>query len=155
MEVELQSPGGLQRVLRVSVPAERYDEAVDKRLRQIGTRARIPGFRPGKAPLKVIRKQYGDQARADAISELVRETWPQAVQEADVNPAGQPSFEVDDESEGQALVYNATFEVYPEITLSDLDKVAVERPVADVTDEDVDRLVQNLRQSKRRLETVS
>lgn len=155
MEVELQSPGGLQRVLRVSVPAERYDEAVDKRLRQIGTRARVPGFRPGKAPLKVIRQQYGDQARADAISELVRETWPQAVQEADVNPAGQPSFEVDDESEGQALVYNATFEVYPEITLSDLDKVAVERPVADVTDEDVDRLVQNLRQSKRRLETVS
>lgn len=155
MEVELQSPGGLQRVLRVSVPAERYDEAVDKRLRQIGTRARIPGFRPGKAPLKVIRQQHGDQARADAISELVRETWPQAVQEADVNPAGQPSFEVDDESEGQALVYTASFEVYPEITLTELDKLAVERPVADVGDEDVDRLIENLRQSKRRLETVS
>ncbi|WP_232226745.1 trigger factor [Algiphilus aromaticivorans] len=154
MEVELQNPGGLQRVLRVSVPAERFDNAVDKRLRQLGTRAKVPGFRPGKAPLKVVRQQYGEQARADAISEIVRETWPEAMQQAEVSPAGQPSFEVADETQGQPLVYSASFEVYPEITLADLEKVAVERPVAEVTDEDVDRLVENLRQSKRRLETV-
>ncbi|MCK5771596.1 trigger factor [Algiphilus sp.] len=155
MEVELQSPGGLQRVLRVSVPADRYDKAVDKRLRQIGTRARIPGFRPGKAPMKVIAQQYGDQARADAISELVRETWPEAVQQAEVNPAGQPSFEVDDETQGTDLVYRASFEVYPEIELKALDSLAVERPVAEVTEADIDRLVENLRQSRKSKETVA
>ncbi|MGB0212327.1 trigger factor [Algiphilus sp.] len=155
MEVELQSPGGLQRVLRVSVPADRYDKAVDKRLRQIGTRARIPGFRPGKAPMKVIAQQYGDQARADAISELVRETWPEAVQQAEVNPAGQPSFEVDDETQGTDLVYRASFEVYPEIELKALDSLAVERPVAEVTEADIDKLVENLRQSRKSKETVA
>lgn len=155
MEVELQSPGGLQRVLRVSVPADRYDKAVDKRLRQIGTRARIPGFRPGKAPMKVIAQQYGDQARADAISELVRETWPEAVQQAELNPAGQPSFEVDDETQGTDLVYRASFEVYPEIELKALDSLAVERPVAEVTEADIDKLVENLRQSRKSKETVA
>jgi trigger factor len=155
IEVELQNPGGLQRVLRVSVPAERFDEAVDKRLRQLGNRARVPGFRPGKAPLKVIRRQYGEQARADAISEIVRETWPDAMQQAEVSPAGQPSFEVAEEAQGQPLVYSASFEVYPQISLADLEKVAVERHVAEVTEEDVDRLVENLRKSKRRLETVA
>lgn len=150
----MESPGGLVRQLRVSVPAERLSEAVQRRLRQVAGRAKIPGFRPGKAPMKVIEKQYGDQARMDAISDLVRETWPEALQSQDVNPVGTPEFEVAAEAAGEALVYTARFEVYPEITLADLSTLAVEKDVAEVTDEDVEQLIGNLRKARQTLEVV-
>lgn len=150
----MENPGGLVRQLRVSVPAERLSDAVQRRLRQVAGRAKIPGFRPGKAPMKVIENQFGEQARMDAISDLVRETWPDALQSQDVNPVGTPEFEVAAETAGEALVYTARFEVYPEITLADLSALAVEKDVAEVTDEDVEHLIGNLRKARQSLEPV-
>lgn len=154
METEILSPGeagGLQRELRVKIPAERVDQAVQERLRSIAKRARVPGFRPGKTPFKVIEQQYGQSARFEAIGELVQRSYPEAVVKAGARPAGQPSFNILAEQPGQALEFSASFEVYPEIQLAGLDAIEIEQPVVEVTEADVDRLIENLRRGRRTL----
>ena len=158
METDLQIPseasGGLQRELRVKIPVERVTQAVDLRLRNIAQRAKLPGFRPGKAPFKVIQQQYGMSARLDAISDLVQQTYPEAVVKSGARPAGQPSINIVAEQPGEPLEYTASFEVYPEIQISGLDALEVEKPVVEVTDEDVERLIENLRKGRRTTETT-
>jgi len=154
MEVHVESAGGLARRLHVKIPYERYERELGQRLRQLAARARIPGFRPGKAPLKVVQQQYGESARQDAIGELVRQTWPEALAQAQVLPAGSPNFEITSEKAGEPLAYVASFDVYPEIKLDHLDRIEVRRPVVEVTEADVDRLIANLRKARRELEPV-
>ncbi|WP_420465040.1 trigger factor [Panacagrimonas sp.] len=155
METNIQTPGdaagGLLRELHVKVPADRVAQAIDERLRSMAHRAKIPGFRPGKAPFKVIQQQYGPGARVDAVSELVQRTFPEAVMKTGARPAGQPNISIIAEQPGQDLEYTATFEVYPEVQLSGLDTLEIEQPVVEVTEADVDRLIENLRKGRRSL----
>lgn len=155
MEVQVESAGGLSRRMHVTVPAERLEREFGQRLKQIASRARVAGFRPGKAPMKVVEKQYGADARMDAVSEIVRQTWPQALEQAKVQPAGSPSFEIKSEVPGQPLSYVVSFDVFPEITLGDLSALTVNRPQVEVADADVERLVENLRKARRTLEAVT
>ena len=154
MEVQLEAPGGLLRQLKVRIPAENVAKAVDQRLKQLSARAKIPGFRPGKAPFKVIQQQYGASARLDAVSDLVQKSYPEALSKAGVSPAGMPKIDVTAETEGQPLEYVASFEVYPEIVLQGLDKLQIEKPVVLIQDADIDKLVDNLRKGRRELEVV-
>ncbi len=149
MDVQVETPGGLARRLHITITAERVERAYENRIKQLATRVRVPGFRPGKAPIKVIKQQYGDSARAEAINELVRESWPEALTQAKVNPAGMPHFEVLAERPGESLSYTATFEVYPEVKLDHLAALTVQKPVVEVSEADVDRLVGNLRKARR------
>jgi trigger factor len=149
MEVQLDAPGGLRRQMTVRIPADTVTKAVDDRLKRLSSRARIPGFRPGKAPMKVIRQQYGESARMEAVSELVQQSYPEALTQAGVNPAGMPKIDVTAEKPGEPLEYVAAFEVYPEIQLADLSQLKVERPVVEITEADVDRLIDNLRKARR------
>jgi trigger factor len=149
MDVQVETPGGLARRVHITVGAERVERAYEDRIKQLATRVRVPGFRPGKAPIKVIKQQYGDSARAEAINDIVRETWPQALTQTQINPAGAPQFEIRAEKPGEALSYTATFEVYPDVKLEQLGALAVQKPVVEVTEADVDRLVENLRKSRR------
>jgi trigger factor len=152
MEVKVEASSGLRREMRVVVPAERVSKAVDERLKRFASRAKLPGFRPGKAPFKVIQQQYGESARLDAISDIVNQTYPEAVSQAGVNPAGAPKIDITAEKSGEALEYVAHFEVYPEISLNPLSQLQIERPVVEVGEADVDRLVENLRKARRTLE---
>lgn len=154
MEVNIEIPGGLKREMRVKIPADRVSQAVNERLRNMSQRAKLPGFRPGKAPLKVIEQQFGASARMDAVSDLVQRSYPEALVKVGANPAGQPSINVLAEKPGEPLEYVASFEVYPEIQLN-LEGLEIEQPVVEVTEADVDRLVQNLRKGKRSLNTVT
>lgn len=158
MEVNIEAPvsGGsaLQRQMRVRIPAERVTKAVDQRLREMSQRAKLPGFRPGKAPFKVIQQQYGANARMDAVTELVQRSYPEALVQIGVRPAGQPQIDVTAETPGEPLEYIARFEVFPEIQLSGLDSLEIDQPVVEVTDADVDRLIQNLRRGRRSLNVV-
>ncbi len=149
MEVQVETPGGLVRALRVSIPSERVERAVDERIKNLAGRVRIAGFRPGKAPMKVVQSQYADAARAEVISDLVRGSYPEAIGKAGVNPASQPSFEITGEKPGAPLEYTARFEVYPEIKLKALDTLKVEKPVVTVTDADIEKLTENMRKSRR------
>ncbi len=86
MDVSVENPGGLTRRLKVQIPAERVNEAVDAKVKRVGQHARIPGFRPGKAPMKVLYQRYGAQARQEAVGELIQSAYPEALEKAELNP---------------------------------------------------------------------
>ncbi len=149
MQVSVETPGGLQRRMKVEVPSERLEQAIEQRLQQWGRKAKLPGFRPGKVPMKVLQQQFGDQARQEAMSDIVQSTYIEALQQTSLSPAGNPQIEFGSMLAGQALSYTATFEVYPEIQLKGLDGLKVEKPVAEITDSDIDKMVENLREQRK------
>lgn len=145
MDVSVVDTQGLSRTLRVELPAADIDKAVDARIRQIGGRAKIPGFRPGKAPFKVLAQKYGEAARAEVVEDQLRKTYPDALKQLDLKPAGYPAFEIKSEVAGQPLEYTATFEVYPEFELNDLSKLKIEAPTASIVDADVEKTLESIR----------
>jgi trigger factor len=149
MQVSVETPGGLQRRMKVEVPADRFEQAIEQRLQQWSRKAKLPGFRPGKVPLKVLQQQFGDQARQEAMSDIVQATYVEALQQTSLSPAGNPQIELGSALAGQTLSYTATFEVYPEIQLKGLDGLKVEKPVADISQADIDRMVENLREQRK------
>src|SRR3984885_1879946 len=114
MQVSVESTGKLERRMQVQVPAERVSEEIAARLKTISRTARLNGFRPGKAPIKVIRQQFGPQVHREVISELLQSSFSEAVAEKQLSPAGSPRIEPQSMDEGQDLKYIAIFEVYPE-----------------------------------------
>lgn len=154
MEVSIAESNGLERTLKVQIPAEQVDQAIEEKIRRVGQHAKIPGFRPGKVPKKVLYQRYGDGARQEVAGELVQSTIPQAISQVDLKPAGRPDVSVDSMEPGAGLAYTATFDVYPEIELQGLDDIKVERPVVEVTDSDVDAAIVRLREQRKTFEPV-
>jgi trigger factor len=146
--VSVESTQGLERRMKVEVPAERVEGEIDKRLQDMGRRAKIKGFRPGKAPLKVVRQQYGAQVREDVVSEIVRSSWIEAVAEQKLRPVGAPRIVDHSMARGEALSFTAVFEVFPEIALTGHRGIAIERPAAEITAADVDAMIGKLRQQR-------
>src|ERR1700752_1474674 len=130
MEVSVSDTGGLARRLEVAVPATEVANAVQQRLKRLSRTARLKGFRPGKAPLAVITKQFGDQVRAEVLSDLVRSSFAQAVTEQKLRPAGGPRIEPIAMGPETDLKYAAHFEVLPEIRVNPPERLAIERPVS-------------------------
>lgn len=125
-----------------------------KRLQQTARRAKVPGFRPGKVPMNVIRQRYEDAARQEALGDLIQATFYEAIVEQKLNPAGAPAVEPKVFEKGKDLEYVATFEVFPEIKLAGFDGIAIERLQADVTDADLDNMLEILRKQNTRFEAV-
>ena len=148
MMVSVDALKGLERRMQVSVPASRVEQQVDKRLLGISRTARIKGFRPGKAPIHVVRKHYGAQVREEVVGELIRETFAEAVSQEKLQPASGPQIESLAADKGADLKYAATFEVYPKIELKGVEGMAVVRPTAAVGDGDVNAMLESLRQQK-------
>jgi trigger factor len=134
--------------MRVQVPAAEVDAEVENRLRSYGKRARLKGFRPGKIPFKVIKRQFGGQIRAEVLDHLVRSSFAEAVGREKLALAGGPRIEPGNLEEGKDLEYTAVFEVYPLVELKGLDRLRVERPTAEITDADVDSVLTNLREQR-------
>lgn len=154
MQVSIESTSGLERRLKVEVPAERIDEAVNARLQKEAKTIKINGFRKGKVPFKVVKQRYGKYVRQEVMGEVVSQSFYEAVSQEKLRPAGQPSFEPLKGEEGENLEYVATFEVYPEIAIGDLSKIEVAKPVAEVTDEDIDKMITVLREQQSKWEAV-
>jgi len=148
MEVSLSDTGGLSRRLEVAVPATEVAKEVQQRLKRLSRTARLKGFRPGKAPLAVITKQFGEQVRAEVLSDLMRSSFAQAVTQEKLRPAGGPRIEPIAVGPETDLKYAAHFEVLPDISVRPPEGLAVERPVATVSDADVDAMVDNMRQQR-------
>ena len=147
MQVQLESQAGLSRTLRVQIPAERLEKAVSEQIKRMSARTKMPGFRPGKAPKKMVEAQYKDAARFEAMNDIINQTYPEALDKAQVQPAGQPRVELGNAAEG--VEYTIHFDVYPDITLDKLDTFAISRPVVEITEPDVDRLIENLRRARK------
>src|SRR5574344_1907100 len=134
MQVSVETTSSIERRMTVGVPAERIETEVNKRLQQTARRAKVPGFRPGKVPMSVIRQRYEDSARQEALGDLIQATFYEAIVEQKLNPAGAPAVEPKVFEKGKDLEYTATFEIYPEFEVAGLEGIAVERLQAEVTD---------------------
>jgi len=144
MQVSVETTQGLERKITISVPAESVDVEVKNRLRHIGKTQRINGFRPGKVPVSVIQKRYGQSVRQEVAGELMQRNFVDAIVAEKMNPAGRPSFIAKSNEVGKALEFEATFEIYPEVALTGLDSIKVERPNVEVTDADLDEMFTTL-----------
>lgn len=144
MQVSVETTQGLERRLTISVPAESVDVEVKNRLRQVSKTQRINGFRPGKVPPSVIQKRYGKSVRQEVAGEIMQRSFVDAIVAEKIKPAGRPSFVAKSNEDGKALEFEATFEIYPEVELKDLEKIAVERPDVEVTDKDLDEMFETL-----------
>ncbi len=140
MQVSVETIQGLERRLTISVPAETVDVEVKNRLRQVSKTQRIDGFRPGKVPASVIQKRYGKSVRQEVAGEIMQRNFVDAIVAEKINPAGRPSFVAKSNEDGKPLEFEATFEIYPEVELKDLEKIAVERPDVEVNDSDLDEM---------------
>lgn len=154
MQVSVENTSALERRMTIGVPAERIETEVNKRLQQTARKAKIPGFRPGKVPMSLIRQRYEDGARQEALGDLIQATFYEAVVEQKLNPAGAPAVEPKTFEKGKDLEYIATFEVFPEFTVAGFESIAVERLSADVADTDLDNMLEILRKQNVRFEVA-
>lgn len=148
MQVTVETLEGLERRLNITVPAANIEDAVNAELRNIAKNRRFDGFRKGKVPMKMVAKMYGQAVRQDMLGEVMHRHFIEAIVKEKINPAGTPTFAPVEVKEGADLVFNATFEVYPEIALKGLENIAVEKPQADVQDSDVEEMIDTLRKQQ-------
>lgn len=148
MQVSVETTSGLERLMTISVPAERIDQDVDKRIQQTARTAKIDGFRPGKVPVKVVKQRYGKGIREEVLGQVVQESFYQALQQEEINPAGTPAIDFTKDVEGESLEYTAKFEVYPTIELADFSGVEIEKKSAEVKEADLDQMIETLRKQQ-------
>lgn len=154
MQVSVETTSNIERRMTIGVPAQEIDEAVQKRLQETARTVRMNGFRPGKIPYKVVKRRFGDSVRQEVVGEVMRDNYVKALQNQDINPAGWPRFEPKTMEEGKDLEFVAVFEVLPEIELGDLSKIQVEKPDAEITDKDIDNMIDNLRRQQATMKEV-
>ena len=154
MQVSVENTSALERRMTIGVPAERIETEVNKRLQQTARKAKIPGFRPGKVPMSVIRQRYEDGARQEALGDLIQATFYEAVVEQKLNPAGAPAVEPKSFEKGKDLEYVATFEVFPEFSVAGFESISVERLSAEVAESDLDNMLEVLRKQNVRFEVA-
>jgi trigger factor len=155
MQMTLETLGQLERRLNVAVPKAQIEGEINKRLAQLAKTAKIPGFRPGKVPLKMVAQQYGPQVRSDVISDTVQASLNDALRTQNLRVAGYPRIEPKQDVAEDQFEFSAVFEVYPEIKVGDLSTVTIMRPVVEVTPADVDRTIDILRQQRVRYEPTT
>jgi trigger factor len=148
MQVSMTATGGLERRLEVAVPAQAVTSEIETRLKQLARTARLKGFRPGKAPLPVVRKQFGDQVRAEVVNDLMRKSFAEAVSREQVTPAAGPRIEPLALDPGSDLRYAAVFEVMPDVKVAPLEAIRIVRPTAQVTEDDVDAMIESMRRQR-------
>lgn len=149
MHVSVEVTGNLDRKMTVQLPPERVQSEVDKRLKALAKRVRLDGFRPGKVPFKVVQQRYGIGVFQEVLGEVVQETFQQAIVEQGLLPAEKPSIKPKAMAPGEMIEYEASFQVFPEIVVADLADITIERPVAEIEDADVDRVIESLRKQQQ------
>ena len=154
MQVSIETTSGLERRLTIGVPADTVEGEIEKRLKEAAKNIRINGFRKGKVPLKIVKQRYGAGVRQEVVGEVISRSFYEAAKREDVKPAGQPSIQPKQMTEGKDLEFVATFEVYPEVSLGDMSGFKVTRYSAEITDEDIDKMVETLRKHQATWEEV-
>ena len=145
MQVSVETTQGLERRLTITVPADKVEKEINSRLAQLAKTRRIDGFRPGKAPMAIIKKMYGETVAADTADSLIQRHFIEAVIAQKLSPAGAPTVQPNELASGKDFVFTATFEVYPEVEVKNLDAIKVEKPVATVQDADLEKMIDTLR----------
>jgi trigger factor len=148
--------GGLQRRLNMSIPQPQLRGEVESRLKRLGRTAKVHGFRPGKVPFKIIEQQYGAQVHQEVLGESLQRTFAEAAQANKLQVAGYPHFEIKTaDVNAPQIEYSATFEVYPQVVVNDVSGESVERVTFSLTDADVENTVSTLRKQRAVFEPAS
>src|SRR5690349_10370293 len=146
--------GALERRVSMTLPLSDIEQQVDQKLKQLARNVRMPGFRPGKVPMKLVAQTYGPQVRSEVLSESVQKSFNDAVKEANLKVAGFPRIEKKDAAAAGTLEFSATFEVYPEVKVGELANAKVERPQVSVDDAAVEKTIEILRKQRTRFVAV-
>ncbi len=152
MQVTEESVNGLERTIKIQVPSQDIDTAVQKKLQSLQKEVRLNGFRPGKVPMQVVKKRFGGQVRQEVLGDVINESYHNALTQEKYRPAGMPSIEpvkTDEEENTEDFAYTATFEVYPEIELASLSGATVVKTDCSVEDSDLNEMIETLREQKK------
>jgi len=147
--------GTLERRVSMSVPVADVERQVSERLKKLARDVRMPGFRPGKVPMKLVEKTYGPQVRNEVLGDAVQKSFSEVVKEAKLKVAGYPRIERKDESNDKSLEFSATFEIYPEVKVGDLAAATIEQPSTAIADADVDKTIEILRKQRTSFVSVA
>jgi len=155
MQVSVETTGEIGRRMSVTLPSADVQAEIDKRLRDLSRHVRIKGFRPGKAPIKVIASQYGDRVWQEVMSDTINRSLGDALKSQQLSPVGMPEVEQVEPTNsvdlnGGDFRYSVVFDVMPQVTIADLSGVTIERPVSEINEEDVDEMIERLRQQNVR-----
>lgn len=148
MQVSVENTGTLGRRVTIAVPAEQFEAEIQQRLKRLSKNAKLPGFRPGKVPMKVLESKYGKQVLGEAAGELIERSLYEALQQHRLSPAASPDIEAKTMERGKDLEYAANFEVMPEVKRTELGGVEVKRPQSEVLDTDVDATIEKMRRQR-------
>ena len=154
MQVTVETTQGLERRMLVEIPEERITGEVGKRLGDLARNVSIPGFRPGKAPVKVIARRYGRQVRDEVVGDVVQKSLVDALNQEQLRPAAAPRIAPVETDAGVGVSFTATFDVLPDIALPEFESIEITRPVTSVADEDVDRMLETMRKQRRTWKAV-
>jgi len=154
MQVSIETTSGLERRMTIVVPSETFEQQISDRLKATAQRARLAGFRPGKVPVKEIRRRFGKSVRQEVAGELMQSTFFEAIERESMAPAGSPSLDVLRMDPGEDFEFAATFEVYPPVDLVPLARVAVKRPRAEIGEADVEKMIDSLREQRKHWHAV-
>jgi trigger factor len=154
MQFSVENVGKLERKLTVRFPAERFESQVSARIAEMGRTVRLKGFRPGKVPAAVIQQRFGSQVRGEVLSDLIGATLREAFEKENLRPVANPSIDTTGKPENGEIAYTATFEVMPEFPEIDVASLEITRPTAEVTDADIEKMIETLRLQRRSFDPV-
>lgn len=155
MAVAIESLSSLKRKMTISVPAEDFTKEFDSRIKKLATKAKIDGFRPGKVPMNVVKQRYSFAVTREVAQELIQTSLYKALQEHNLTPVSSPEIEPEQMTPGKPFSYHATFEIFPIFDIHEIDGEVVELISAEVSDKDVDKMIENLREKNKNWEEVS
>jgi len=148
LKINVNDKAGLKKEIRISVPFSTIEEKRTSRFAQIAKTAKLPGFRPGKVPDKVIHQQYGGKVIQEVLTDLLDSTYIESIREKNLKPAGPPEVKIDEYVDGKDFTFTATIEVYPEFELRGLDAISVEKPKVEISQKDINAMIENLQQQR-------
>ena len=148
MQVSVESIGAIGRRMTVAVPADEVEKQFASRVERLGKTIKLPGFRPGKVPKKMVEARFGGQVMQELAGELIETSYRDAIGDEGLVPVGGPSIEPKNLERGQDLEYVATFDVFPSIECPNVDAQKIERPVVEIADADVERTIENVRRQR-------
>ncbi len=154
MQVSVENVGKLERKLTVKIPADRLETQVSERIAEMGRTVRLKGFRPGKVPVHVIKQRFGEQVRGEVLSDLIGSSLSEAFEQEKLRPVAQPKVDTTGEAEDGEISCTATFEVMPELPAVDVSSIELEQIKAEVTDADIESMIETLRLQRRSFEPV-
>ena len=149
MQVQVEKSGDLERKMTVQVPEDQIASRVKDRLKELVRTVRLDGFRPGKVPFGVVERRFGGRVREEVMGEVLRSSFSDALTQEALRPVGEPNIEPGDTEPGNGMSYTATFEVYPAVAVAPVDGLTIERPVCDITDADLDKMIETLREQNK------